>query len=418
MTASDNAASERVALRDLLGAVGAGLGTPLRPEWERAAWVVRRSAFVPERIYLGEELVPCDRGREPENWLRAVYGDHSVVTQINDGEDPGDREPGNGDPGGGERWASSSASAPGIVFRMLEMAEVTEGCRVLEIGTGTGWNAGLLAAVAGPGNVTSVEVDPALAAEAGARLRREGLRVAVVAGDGAAGYADHAPYDRLIATCSVRSVPHPWLEQVRPGGIVLTPWESPWICYGLLRLTVDDAGGAAGRFSPHSAFMLMRQQRTDLRIFRDVVRDTHRPDGSTTALPPWRVTEDDLAARFAVGLLLRDVWWTWHDNPEVDGVASRLWLATTDATSWAAVDWDGTSDDHFAVWQYGPRRLWDEAEAAYAWWVRHDRPGPERFGLTVTATGQIPWLDHADRPVPVTGTGAAGAVTGTVTGAG
>ncbi|MFF4173030.1 hypothetical protein [Streptomyces sp. NPDC001744] len=192
----------------------------------------------------------------------------------------------------------------------------------------------------------------------------------------------------------------------RPGrarGVVLTPWESPWIGYGLLHLTVDGAGAASGKFSPHSAFMLMRNQRTDLRIFRDVVRDDHQPDESVTSLPPWRVTGDDLAAQFALGLQLRDVWWTWHDDPDVDGVASRLWLATTDATSWAAVDWDGKSDDRWTVWQHGPRCLWNEAEAAYAWWTHAGRPGPDRFGLTVTDAGETRWLDHSGQPVPLAG---------------
>lgn len=393
MTTSNLAASERVALRGLLDAVNSELGTPVAPEWEHAAWAVPRSAYVPDRVYLGDELEICDRAHDPERWLRAVHANDSVVTQVNDGGDPGD----------GGRWASSSASAPGIVFRMLHMLDVHDGHRVLEIGTGTGWNAGLLSCVAGPEHVTTVEVDSLLAADARTRLRREGIRAHVVAGDGAEGYPDNAPYDRLVATCSVRSVPRPWVEQVKPGGVILTPWESPWICYGLLRMTVDGAGTATGRFSPHSAFMLMRNQRTDLRIFRDVVRDDHRPEGSTTTLPPWRVTGDDLAAQFAMGLQLRDVWWAWHDNPDVEGVASRLWVATTDASSWAAVDWDGTSDDRFTVWQHGPRRLWSEVEDAHAWWLKHDRPGPERFGLTVTARGGSPWLDDPEQPVPATG---------------
>ncbi|RPK63588.1 Protein-L-isoaspartate O-methyltransferase [Streptomyces sp. ADI96-02] len=392
MTTPHIAAPEQIAIRDLLGAVNNSLDRPLGPEWERAAWAVPRSAFVPDRVYVGEQLEPCNRAGAQETWLRAVYADDSVVTQVNDGSDLDDEE----------RWASSSASAPSIVFRMLDMLDVHNDQKILEIGTGTGWNAGLLAHVVGPGNVTTVEVDPALAAEAGERLRKEGITAHVVTGDGAEGYPGNAPYDRLLATCSVRSVPRSWLEQVKPGGVILTPWESPWICYGLLHMTVDDSGTASGRFAPHSAFMLMRQQRTALRIFRDVVRDDHQPDESATALPPWRVTGDDLAAQFAMGLQLRDVWWTWHDNPDVEGVASRLWLATTDTTSWAAVDWDGKSDDRFAVWQHGPRRLWNEAEAAYAWWTLHDCPGPERFGLTVTVEGEIPWLDHPGRPVPTT----------------
>ncbi|MEU6231806.1 hypothetical protein [Kitasatospora sp. NPDC047058] len=102
----------------------------------------------------------------------------------------------------------------------------------------------------------------------------------------------------------------------------------------------------------------------------------------------------DLDARFAIGARLGDVWHARQHDPDVEGVAVRLWLATTDASSWAAVDWDGTKGaGSFTVWQYGRRRLWDETEAAYRWWIDTGRPGPERFGLTVTKEGQAVWLD-------------------------
>ncbi|GAA2275214.1 hypothetical protein GCM10010430_71440 [Kitasatospora cystarginea] len=79
----------------------------------------------------------------------------------------------------------------------------------------------------------------------------------------------------------------------------------------------------------------------------------------------------------------------------MDGVKSRLWVATTDAGSWAAVDYNGCDDDRFTVWQHGPRRLWEEVEAAHHWWLTNGRPGPARFGLTVTADGAHTfWLDE------------------------
>ncbi|MFI9296394.1 methyltransferase [Streptomyces gardneri] len=388
----DDSSSAEIALRGLLGEISAELG-PLGPQWVQAAWAAPRHRFLPSQLWVGDTMELCDREKSPDAWLRAAYANEPAVTQINDGKDPGAEE----------RWPSSSASAPNIVFRMLDMLDVKSGHKVLEIGTGTGWNAGLLSHVAGPENVTTIEVDALLAAEARDRLHAEGIGAEVVTGDGAKGYTDNAPYDRLEATCSVRSVPRPWLEQVKPGGAILTPWDSPWVCYGLLRLTLDDSGSASGPFSPHSAFMVMPDQRTNLRIYRDVVRDDHRPEESVTTLSPWDVAGEDVDAQFAVGLQLRDVWRTWHEDPDVEGVKTRLWVATTDATSWAAVDWNGTSDDQFTVWQYGPRRLWNEVEAAHAWWELHDGPGPERFGLTVTATGETPWLDNPEQPVPTTG---------------
>ncbi|MEV7915581.1 methyltransferase domain-containing protein [Streptomyces griseus] len=394
-----NAADERAAVvsamsAGLLGSVNESLGAPMAPAWEAAFRGVPRHTFLPGTVWVGDDLEECDRATAPAEWLRHAYADTAVVTQVNDGATAAPEE----------RWASCSASAPSIVFRMLDLLDVRPGHRVLEIGTGTGWNAALLAHRLGPGRVTTVEVDPELAATSAVRLEGAGADVHAVHGDGARGHERGGPYDRVIATCSVRSVPPAWIAQTRPGGVVLVPWESPWLCYGLLRLTVDGYGGASGFFSPHSAFMLMRGQRTDLRIYRDVVRDSHVPQESSTRLSPGAVAGEDRAAQFAIGLQLRDVWRTWHENPDVEGVASRLWLATTDATSWAAVDVDGRTADRFTVWEHGPRRLWEAVEAAYGWWCDAGRPGPERFGLTVSPDGaHLPWLDEPDNAVPVQG---------------
>ncbi|MEU8773361.1 methyltransferase domain-containing protein [Streptomyces sp. NPDC048606] len=387
-------AEERAAMRGLLDSVAEDLGAPPAPAWEAAYWAVPRHLFLPDTVWVGDDLEACSRRDAPEAWLRHAYADGSVVTQVNDGQ--------GGDPG--ERWASCSASAPSIVFRMLDMLDVAPGHNVLEIGTGTGWNAGLLTHRIGPEHVTTIEVDQVLAARAAIRLKDIGLEPRTICGDGANGHQAGGPYDRILATCSVRSIPPAWIAQTKPGGVILAPWESPWFCYGLLRLTVDGHGAASGSFSPHSAFMLMRGQRTDLRIYRDVVRDDQVPLQSSAALSPWAVAGDDWAAQFAIGLQLGDVWWTWHDNPDVEGVASRLWLATTDATTWAAVDWDGRSEDRFTVWEYGPRRLWSEVEAAYRWWNLSGEPSPERFGMTITAGGEHrAWLDAPDRLIPQTG---------------
>ncbi|MFD7285064.1 methyltransferase [Streptomyces sp. NPDC059863] len=376
-----------VAKQSLLRAIKGDLGS-LAPEWERAFLAVPRHLFLPSLIWpdVNDRWVPCVREREPGRWLEAAYANSPIVTQVNDGRPPGDDGV----------WPSSSASAPSIVFRMLEMLDIHDGMRLLEIGTGSGWNAGLLTARLGGDRVTSVEVDRELTERARDVLAENGQRPLVVFADGAAGYSGRAPYDRIVSTCSVRRVPYAWVEQSRPGTVVLTPWDNPWFCYGLLRLVVAENGTASGRFAPYSAFMLMRGQRSDIRLFRDVVRDEHRPDESSTELSPWEVTTNDRSARFAVGLWLGDVWHAWDEDPKEDGAEARLWLATTDASSgsWAAVDWDGKQKDRFRVRQYGPRRLWDETEAAYQRWRAAGDPGPERFGLTVTQDGQVPWIDR------------------------
>ncbi|MEU6942781.1 methyltransferase, partial [Streptomyces rubiginosohelvolus] len=106
---------------------------------------------------MGDGLEECSRELDRGGWLRHAYADTAVVTQVNDGAAAG---------AAGERWASCSASAPSIVFRMLDMLDLRAGHRVLEIGTGTGWNAALVAHRLGAGRVVSVEVDPVLAMRA------------------------------------------------------------------------------------------------------------------------------------------------------------------------------------------------------------------------------------------------------------
>ncbi|MER6142455.1 methyltransferase domain-containing protein [Streptomyces sparsogenes] len=138
---------------------------------------------------------------------------------------------------------------------MLDSLLVEPGDRVLELGAGTGWNAALPAERAGPGRVVSVEVDAELAAAAAGRLKAAGADVAVEVGDGAAGWPPGAPYDRLISTYAVSTVPWAWVEQTRPGGRIVTPWGR----MGHVALTVaDDGRSATGWMQGLALFMPAR----------------------------------------------------------------------------------------------------------------------------------------------------------------
>jgi protein-L-isoaspartate(D-aspartate) O-methyltransferase len=119
----------------------------------------------------------------------------------------------------------SCASKPTVVAMMLEQLEVRPGERILEIGAGTGYNAALLAELAGPnGEVTTVDIDPDVAAQARRALDATGYgRIQVITRDGALGVAENAPYDRIIVTVGPSDLPPSWQEQLAPGGRLVAP---------------------------------------------------------------------------------------------------------------------------------------------------------------------------------------------------
>ncbi|MBF8185130.1 methyltransferase, FxLD system [Nonomuraea sp. K274] len=119
----------------------------------------------------------------------------------------------------------SSSSQPAIMATMLDQLGVEPGHRVLEIGAGTGYNAALLSHLAGPrGRVVSLDIDADLVAAAERHLSAAGAgQVEVVCADGAEGFPEAAPYDRLIATVGVWDLAPAWLEQLGPQGRLVVP---------------------------------------------------------------------------------------------------------------------------------------------------------------------------------------------------
>ncbi len=115
-------------------------------------------------------------------------------------------------------------SAPHMVAMMTAAAMVEPGDNVLEIGTGRGYHAAILAHMVGPeGHVTSVEFMPELAEAARSNLAAAEADVTVVVGDGADGYEANAPYDVIVVTCAMPRVPDALLWQVRDGGHMVIP---------------------------------------------------------------------------------------------------------------------------------------------------------------------------------------------------
>ncbi len=131
-------------------------------------------------------------------------------------------------------------SQPYIVALMTELLELKETDKVLEIGTGSGYQAAILSLLAK--EVYSVERIPALADAARERLERLGYRnVHIRVDDGYSGWREHAPYDAIMLTCAAEDLPPPLTAQLADGGRLVAPVGKP---YGYQRLIlVSKKGG-------------------------------------------------------------------------------------------------------------------------------------------------------------------------------
>ncbi len=284
------------------------------PRWRAAFAAVPRHLFVPyyyasvaggyERLW-GEDPSAARRAR----WLRGVYTDAPLATRVRDGD------------------LVSSSSQPSLMARMLAELDLHDGQSVLEIGAGTGYNAALLAHRLGGDLVTTVDLEPEIAEAARRHLERAGYHPAVVTGDGARGCPARAPYDRIIATCTLATIPRPWLEQCRPGARILAP-----LATGLIALSVRDASHAEGRFLHTPAYFVplrggtrsgerpryassLPRRITQNELFRFLLDLTAGSLDPEEAFALWRREGRPARERFGV-TVEGDAVWAWLDSPE------------------------------------------------------------------------------------------------------
>ncbi|WP_281361576.1 protein-L-isoaspartate O-methyltransferase family protein [Acrocarpospora pleiomorpha] len=185
-------------------------------EVERAFRAVPRHHFI-SQIYL-PPAGPNDRGFRKAPWnpsapdvahLSLIYSDSPLVTRLADG------------------MPMSSSSSPSLMAEMLELLLIKPGSNILEIGTATGFNAALIAGIAGPaGRVVSVEIDPPTAEQARMALTAYS-NVSVLTGDG--GERERLPkgeaFDKVIVTVGAADLSPAWVACLAPGGTILVPLE-------------------------------------------------------------------------------------------------------------------------------------------------------------------------------------------------
>ncbi|MGW1204283.1 methyltransferase domain-containing protein [Streptomyces cyaneofuscatus] len=359
----------------LLSAMTAGGLWPADSPWVRQAMeAFPRDRFAPDAVHAwtGERYEVVRRAETPEAWAAAVHPDPygSTVTQVTDS------------------MPTSSISCAAIVATMLDALALEPGHRVLELGTGSGWNAALLAQRAGQGHVTSIEIDAELAAHARRRIEAAGHHVRVITADGDAQVPEGEAFDRVISTYAVEHVPWTWVERTRPGGRIVTPWGHT----GCVALTVaEDGASATGWMQAPARFMPTRHAGRPPAPFERV------RDGDVGAPAQFPRTVQQLAhpdVLFALRVLLPDVQIDTR-AAGTDGQATA-WLSDG-RSSWAVLQQAGTA---VTAHRGGERNLADEADRAWTVWEERGSPGMYDFGLHLTPdahhvfTGDAPHGPH------------------------
>ncbi|MCC3768180.1 methyltransferase domain-containing protein [Streptomyces sp. UNOC14_S4] len=336
------------------------------PCWSDAFAAVPREVFAPSfQIRTSEGKLEAYTP-ESEGYGGAVYTDTSLITQW--------------DAGG---TATSSSSQPSLMARMLEAFDVPNGERVLEIGTGTGYNTALLCRRYGDAQVVSVDVDPALTEAAREKLDRIEARPLLLTADGTLGHGDEAPYGGILATCGVRRIPAAWLAQVRPGGLIVAN-----IGTGIAQLTVTEDGDAEGGFLPEpAAFMVARP--TPEHVTASAASHTSLILNGTGRT---RTAELPDARRFCERLVMAEALEIALSHQNVLAVSflredgsTVCGLVHPETGSWSRTVADGDSAE--VTWN-GPRDLWEERSSLLSAWEKAGCPGPDAYRLAVDADGR------------------------------
>jgi hypothetical protein len=247
----------------------------------------------------------------------------------------------------------------------------------------------------GDENVLSIDVDPQLVSSARTRLDRLGYFPTLASGDGAEGIPEYAPFDRIIATCSMFAVPAAWINQLCRQGLILVHIEDPLGSGNLTALRRTAVDTVEGKFLPWWGCFMRR-------------RPLHGPS-----------VGDPRPARTGIGQTTRR---SMVDPAELDGgkkfsflaqlylphgVFRSIWQSEDGETvtelrapdgSWCEVVREPDSDGCHAVREAGPTALWKSVEEAWQSWLDLNAPALHEFGITATPSQQKIWLGNPHGP--------------------
>lgn len=342
------------------------------PAWQRAFTDTPRHVFVPDHS------------------LTAAYSLTALVTQWRTADGSGNRRP------------TSSVSSPWTVAVMLERLAVQNHHRVLEIGTGTGYNTALLCHRLGSPNVRSIEIDPELVDRARWTLTNLGYHPTLITADGYTGLPESAPYDRILATCAISHVPPEWIRQLTDDGRIIAPIAGN-SAKPLLTLDKTAPDEVTGRFGNKDVDFMPLRHNIDSPFGPGETAGSSASGMAhygTTTTDPRRVHEADPELTLFCQLHvpgLRLGYDTDSEQSTDPARATRIIAHTADAM--AAVSFH-SEHGRWPVVQRGTQRIWDSIEIAVALWDHLHQPDISRFGVSALddITRQYVWLDDPGGP--------------------
>lgn len=323
-----------------------------------------------------EVFVPCFFEQEGFSWIRrtpdmydesawieAMYRDEPLITLVDE-----------------HHWPVSSSSAPTVMAMMLEALAIEPGMRVLEIGTGSGYNAALLTRLVGdPALVVSIDIEESLARSAQQALHELVGAVAVHVGDGRLGVPDHAPYHRIIATASAPGIPRAWYDQLAPGGQLIMDLQGSLGKSGFLVVNKAADDHAVGYFDPRYLHFMPLRPGESLAT-RPVARLLRQPTTRDITVEENKTTATIFADRAFL-------WFLQWDASGISLAKSTVVQGNRAGQPFITMI-DGAKETiiqlflHHRKWsgsQRGGHGLWETVEQTYNEWDRLGRPGQDAY---------------------------------------
>jgi protein-L-isoaspartate(D-aspartate) O-methyltransferase len=295
--------------------------TPISDETKAAYLATPRHLFVKRyRVWGTKDWKEVTKENLLEH-LGRLYTDHTVILFGDD-----------------DTNVLSTISQPSLVLRMLDMLQIRPGHRVLEIGTGSGWNAALLAKLVGhEGHVYSVEIIPEVARIAANNIQEQAItNISVIAADGADGYSAGAPYDRVAFTAGSYDLPKPFYQQTKDGGLLL--------------MVVKNTGGGDNLFllrKVEDHFESIDSMPCSFVLIRGKYQMDDLEPISLDALPEWAQLQEEEIAR-------RRFWWggTGRSGFLLYSLGIRSFLGISEPTFrvFKRRDSQPVADSFFGLW--------------------------------------------------------------------